>query len=97
MGNAALNHLRRINDAFGVDDGDNVIDLSTMRPTGDLFTEGVRNAILGGTYRNGRSLADLFQAMSSSGTSPDFEASLTGGVSPAQSGLAGLFSKLRGW
>jgi hypothetical protein len=63
MGNVAFNHLRRISDAFGVDDGNNIIDLSTMQPTGDLFTEGVYNAILGGTYRNGRSLADLFSKL----------------------------------
>jgi hypothetical protein len=55
--------LRRISDAFGVDDGNQIIDLSTMQPTGDLFTEGVYNAILGGTYRNGRSLADLFSKL----------------------------------
>ena len=96
MGNAAFNHLRRINDAFGVDDDNNIIDLSTMRPTGDLFTEGVHNAILGGTYRNGRSLADLFQTLSPSGTLSGLGSSLTNGMSPAQGGLASLFSKLRG-
>ena len=96
MGNAAFNHLRRINDAFGVDDGDNIIDLSTMRPTGDVFTEGVRNAILGGAYRGGGSLADLFQALSSSGAPSGLGSSLTNGMSPAQGGLMGLFSKLRG-
>lgn len=60
----AFDMLRKINDAFGVNNGNEIIDLATMKPTGDLLTEELHNSILNGTYRNAASgVGGLFNAL----------------------------------
>lgn len=82
----AFDMLRKITDAFGVNNGNEVIDLATMKPTGDKLTREIHNAILNGTYRNASAgLGSLFN-------------SLAGSDVPQGTGqLSSLFGKLKGF
>lgn len=77
--------LRKITDAFGVNSGNEIIDLSTMKPTGDLLTKELHDSILNGTYRNASAgLGNLFNTLSSR-------------VPQGTGQLSSLFDKLKGF
>lgn len=82
---AAFDTLRKITDAFGVNSENKIIDLATMKPTGDLLTKSIHDAILNGTYQNASAgLGSLFNSLASN-------------VPQGTGQLSSLFNKLKGF